>query len=642
MATQKHFFHWFLEFPEVFAEGGFNCILGNPPFLGGQKLSGTFGDRYLEYMRTTYAPAGSVDLVTYFFRRIFEIIKDGAFQSLIATNTIAQGGAREGGLDVLVSRGGSINHAVKSMRWPGLAAVEVALVTVRKGEWKGTCILNNNPVKTITPYLDDSEITGNPYPLITNETKSFQGSIVLGKGFILTPEEAMQLIERDPRNRDVLFPYLNGEDLNSRPDQSPSRWVINFFDWPEARARQYHDCYEIVERLVKPDRQRWAKDKHGTNIVGEYALRKPLPEKWWIYAEKRPALYRSIAPMERALVIAQVSKTSAFSFTDTNKVLDAKLNIFALNKNYQFSFLQSNLHIQWAWRYSSTMKTDLSYAPSMVFETFPFPQSMSQDAEIELNKIGELYHEHRRQLMLSLQLGHKKDLSIADVEKASKHLNRVCKNAYQDILKLRELHVEMDNAVLSAYGWIDLNLAHDFYEVDYLPENDRMRFTISPDARREILKRLLKLNHEIHEQEDKAGLLKKKKPIKKDNNISDAVKGAGLFDAVELENDQHKQREFGRPNITPLSNKFMSETVLSAPDILTDQRSYKVGLKVPTDHQTWMRLSKWVKDEMKVYTGWADFALIISNKLKSGANISDKERADMNKCWQQAIKSDFR
>jgi len=51
------------------------------------------------------------------------------------------------------------------------------------------------------------------------------------------------------------------------------------------------------------------------------------------------------------------------------------------------------------------------------------------------------------------------------------------------------------DAVLKAYGGEDIYLAHDFYEVDYLPENDRVRYTISPDARKEVLKRLLKLNH---------------------------------------------------------------------------------------------------------------------------------------------------
>ncbi|HEX9819181.1 MAG TPA: hypothetical protein VGD07_06165 [Methylomirabilota bacterium] len=78
----------------------------------------------------------------------------------------------------------------------------------------------------IGPFLTvPGTVSGKPYRLAANRDKSFQGSIVLGMGFILTPEEAQALIARNPRNRDVLFPYLNGEDLNSRPDQSPSRWV---------------------------------------------------------------------------------------------------------------------------------------------------------------------------------------------------------------------------------------------------------------------------------------------------------------------------------------------------------------------------------------------------------------------------------
>ena len=100
-----------------------------------------------------------------------------------------------------------------------------------------------------------------------------------------------------------------------------------------------------------------------------------------------------------------------------------------------------------------------------------------------------------------------------------KHLEKaegICtfNDAVRDILHLRELHKHMDEMVLKAYGWEDIDLSHDFYEVDYLPENDRVRYTISPDARKEVLKRLLKLNHEIHEQEIKSGLHKKEK-IKK-------------------------------------------------------------------------------------------------------------------------------
>lgn len=215
VALEHRFFHWFIEFPEVFDEGGFDCVLGNPPFLGNRKLSGTFGDPFLEAIKYQYSPIGAVDLVTYFFRRIYTIIKSRGFMSLISTNTIAQGKAREDGLDIIVNAGGTINHAIKSMEWPGQAALEVALVTITKQKWLGKLILSGKEVSAITPYLDSTETLGNPFSIKQNQGKSFQGSIVLGKGFVLEPKEAILLIEKAVKNKDVLFPYLNGDDLNN-------------------------------------------------------------------------------------------------------------------------------------------------------------------------------------------------------------------------------------------------------------------------------------------------------------------------------------------------------------------------------------------------------------------------------------------
>jgi type I restriction-modification system DNA methylase subunit len=574
-AAKKKFFHWFLEFPEVFApssisspggegwgEGdhGFDCILGNPPFLGGQKLSGTFGQRFLEYVKSTYAPAGSCDLVTYFFRRIYNILKPCGFQALISTNTIAQGGAREGGLDVILSQDGSINFAVRSMKWPGLAAVEVALVGIYKGKWKYPSILANKDVERISSYLDDAEIIGKPYRLLQNVNKSFQGSIVLGKGFVLEPHEAMKLIEKNPKNKNVLFPYLNGEDLNTNPDQSPSRWVINFFDWPEEQCRdEYPDCFEILERLVKPERMKVKR-----------AVRR---EKWWQFAERAVKLYRTIGPLEQVLIINNHTRHHIFSYSQKGFVYSHALSVVALIEYMHFCVLNSSYCNDWAWKYGSTMgSTTLRYTPSAIFETFPFPQLPPSGIISELSQIGQTYHEHRCQLMLKTQLGltktynqfHNPKLPTAHEleglsqnssapdgtsqlfpypggrgprgggntpekvieEKYGKetlnlwnHLKRTpdtCSfsEAVEGIIELRRLHMEMDETVLKAYGWsersgdpgssgTDIDLAHDFYEVDYLPENDRIRYTISPEARKEILKRLLKLNHEIHEQEQK-------------------------------------------------------------------------------------------------------------------------------------------
>jgi hypothetical protein len=201
------------------------------------------------------------------------------------------------------------------------------------------------------------------------------------------------------------------------------------------------------------------------------------------------------------------------------------------------------------------LKTDLSYAPSDCFETFPFPQNLSPQQEQQLERIGEAYHEHRRQLMLKMQLGLTKTynafhapgvqpgitttaLQALDSKAIEKHHGKEVWNlwnhlqktkgtctieeAIEGIVKLRQLHVEMDNAVLEVYGWGTepvevpnngaggVELLHNFYEVDYLPENDRIRYTIHPNARKEILKRLLALNHQIFEEEALQGLHKEK------------------------------------------------------------------------------------------------------------------------------------
>ncbi len=149
-----------------------------------------------------------------------------------------------------------------------------------------------------------------------------------------------------------------------------------------------------------------------------------------------------------------------------------------------FAVLQSNAHYHWVWHYCSTMRTDLNYSPSDGFETFPFPPFLKPHTP--LPTIGEAYHAHRRQVMLVRHEG------------LTKTYNRFHNSdeSASDIQKLRDLHVEMDTGVATAYGWDDLDLGHGFHET-----KQGTRFTISEAARREVLARLLKLNHERYAEE---------------------------------------------------------------------------------------------------------------------------------------------
>jgi very-short-patch-repair endonuclease len=309
--AQKHrFFHWELEFPEVFKQGGFDVVLGNPPFMGGLKISGTLGDKYRQYLEVAFAPfKGTADLCSAFYRRAFNLLKPGGQMGMVATNTIGQGDTRESGLAVIVKEGGKITFAKRFIKWPGAANVEVNLIAIHKPDRSPIAthyspILDGQPVKFISSRLDD-EPEAEPKRLPQNEGRAFQGSIVLGMGFVLEPHEAEALIAKDPRNADCLFPYLNGEDLNSHPEQKPSRYVICFHDWDLERAKQYPDLLRIVEEKVKPER---AKLKDSIPIQ---AKRKKF---WWQFGSPASQLYRAIAHLKRVLVRALVSEFHMMAF----------------------------------------------------------------------------------------------------------------------------------------------------------------------------------------------------------------------------------------------------------------------------------------------------------------------------------------
>ncbi|WP_017591337.1 Eco57I restriction-modification methylase domain-containing protein [Nocardiopsis potens] len=498
-------FHWALEFPEVMGGRGFDAVVGNPPFIGGQRLTGTIGADVREYLVVDIAGGkrGSADLCSYFLLRNLALAPEGR-TGIIATNTIAQGDTREVGLDQVVDGGWTVYRAEKSRKWPGSANVHVSLVWAGHAGEQEKPVLDGGRVNGITPSLDPrSRVTGNPYRLVANEDQSFIGSYVLGEGFVLTPEQAQELIEADPKNKDVLFPYLNGKDLNSRPDCSPSRWVINFGAMSEEEAREYSGPFEIVERLVKPFRM-----KNNRKVYRDY---------WWQYGEKRPYLQGAIFDLDRVLVIALVSKTVMPVFSPACHVFAHKLAVFAVSNYSSLGVLSSSFHYHWAWTRSSTMKDDLNYSPSDVYETFPWPRMVDRISGLS----GEL-DEFRRSVMLDRRLGLTKLYSqIHD----SAHVGDA------ELDRLREIHVEIDEAVKDAYGWDDLDLEHGHHET---PQG--VRWTVSPQARTEILDRLLELNHARHQEEVEKGIWSPKKKRRKrvkaaplPTEASPSVEDGGLF-----------------------------------------------------------------------------------------------------------------
>jgi hypothetical protein len=464
--------HWIIAVPDVMERGGFDAIIGNPPFLGGQKLTGSMGTNVRDWFVNVLANGtkGSADLVAYFFLRAMSLLTERGNLGLIATNTVAQGDTRAVGLRRMVDDGFTITRAIQSRSWPVASAnLEFAAVWGSRGEVMPSVprVSDGLPVAQISTLLEPGE-DADPLRLAENTGIAYIGCYVLGMGFVIEdPEEAKAWIDADPANADVLFPYLNGEDLNSRPDTSAPRWVIDFNDMPEDKAREYRLPYQRLLDSVEPERQRTKPD-------GSFVLRRPLPQRWWQYAEKRPALRKAIADLDEVLVIARVSKTVMPVRVPTGQILSEAAVVFATESFADQAVLSSSLHQMWAIKYGSGMRNDPRYTPSDVFETFPRPRPTD-----ELAGAGRTLDTERREIMLRRELG------------LTKLYNLVNDPGYSDddIDRMRQIHVELDRAVMDAYGWGDVELNHGFHTYRQM-----RRWTVSPAARVEILDRLLEEN----------------------------------------------------------------------------------------------------------------------------------------------------
>jgi hypothetical protein len=489
-------FHWPLEFPEVFGRenGGFDAIVGNPPFSGGKKIRERSGKAFRDFIVRNVAEGrtGSADFVAYFFLSSYQHLRVGGGFGLLAVNTISEGDTRQVGLEPMLKVGAVIHAAYPNEAWPGKAAVVTSRVHVHKGEWSGNRSLMGRSAPYISAFLSGRE-EWSPQRLNANKNIAFQGSIVLGKGFVLEPDNAQRMLDDDPRNAEVLFPYLNGKDLNSDPEQQPSRWVINFWDWSEERARDYKAPYEWIMARVYPEHM----ERSSTNSYQD------IMNHWWQFWRPRAELYHAIGrgehfenhpegwdpeinPLDKVLVYATAaSKYSNFSFLGGAIIFSHAVGVIASNDFTDQIVLSTSIHNAWAFQYAGRMKQDLRYAPSNCLENFPFPETHKLDCDIEK------LHTNRSSAMNAEQKGLTKlynDLHSPDIDK-------------QTISNLRDIQCDVDIAVRGAYGWGDLDLQHDFHEVDYLPENDNVRFTISEEARIEVLRRLSDLNMERYDEE---------------------------------------------------------------------------------------------------------------------------------------------
>ncbi len=464
--------HWALSFPEATSRG-FDAFVGNPPFMGGRLIGRAMGEDYPALISLIRNQAvGSPDLCAYFILRAYWLLSGFGALGMIATKTISETGTRSVCLDQLISAGGKIFRANSRQRWPGKASVVVAIVHLSKGKWAGGCKLDENAVQVIDGGLEEKHPQPDPFRLSSMKGRFSQGQDLMGRGFELNPVEREALIANDPSSIDLIVPLYNGQDLNSMATLKPYRWAIYFGNMCEDEARRYSAAFAWVEDKVKPYRD---------GLTGQIHQ-----DCFWKFWDLRPRLMKEMEANPIILASAVVSKYVSFRRVPTSNIYSQKTKLYYFYEWSDFAILQSNLHQEWAqWRCATLGATTFSYSTSAALETWPMPRATVDVSP--LASIGERFHDFRTELMINNQEG------LTDI------YNRFHDPAETsvDIDLLRSLHVKMDLAVKAAYGWEGLVLDHGFHET-----KQGIRFTISEAARREVLDRLLALNHQRHAEEE--------------------------------------------------------------------------------------------------------------------------------------------
>ncbi|GAA4129644.1 hypothetical protein GCM10022215_42420 [Nocardioides fonticola] len=468
--------HWAIEAPDVIDIGGFDAIIGNPPFLGGMKISPAMGSNLRDWfvnVLSSHGSGGRADLVAYFLLRAKALLRDTGALGLVATNTVAQGDTREVGLDQMVASGMTIMGAIQSRPWPAASAnLEYAAIWATKypvpPDVGRRC--DGVFVPRITPLLEaGGRAEGNPVRLKENLGVAFNGCNINGKGFEVPPAIAAEMIADDPRCAEVLKPLLGGEDINQIPDLAAPMWVVDFYPRELDEAETYRAPMEWVSRNARPHRL-------------SLATKPKLGQRWWRFERDAVAMRAAIADLSEVLAIALVSKSLMPVRTTADHVFSHALAVFATEDFAVQAVLSSSVHQLWAIKNGSAMRTDPRYTTGDVFETFPRPPSTGA-----LTNLGCKLEQDRGEIMLRRGLG---------LTSLYNKVNSPEVRDDVDVDRLREVHAAVDAATVSAYGWEDIPLDHGFHSYRQME-----RWTVSPGARVEILDRLLELNHERAREE---------------------------------------------------------------------------------------------------------------------------------------------
>jgi hypothetical protein len=309
-------------------------------------------------------------------------------------------------------------------------------------------------------------------PLKANEGIAYWGVKFYGDGFIVTPEEATKISEKQGGLNLARY-FVSGRDLTGRARRL---MVIDCDGLDEAEVRlRFPATYQHLLDRVKP--------------VRDHNPRALKRERWWIFGENQPGMRRSVADLKRYIATTETARHRVFEFFERSILAEGTVAVIALEDAFFFGVLSSRVHVTWALAAGGRLGVgnDPRYNKTRCFDPFPFPDSINQQ---KVRELGEALDAHRKR-----QRAQHPALTITEMYNVLEKLRRGEPLTDREratheqglVSVLRQLHEDLDAAVFEAYGWPS---------------------TLSDE---EVLERLVRLNAE-RAAEERAGTIRWLRP----------------------------------------------------------------------------------------------------------------------------------
>jgi len=345
-----------------------DIIIGNPPFLGGNKIRQGLGDAYIGSLFRLYegrVPAFA-DLVCYWYERAREQIATGKAKrvGLLATQGI-RGGANRRVLE-RIKKSGDIFWAQSDRDWllDG-AAVNVSMIGFDDGS-ESSRFLDGQPVASVNADLTGAVDLTTAVKLVENQDICFMGpspkapfdiDATVAKGLLEVPSN----INGRP-NSDVVRPVASAVDLVQR---NRGKWTIDFGLLSLEQAAQYELPFQYVKKHIYPVRT------EGRRAI--YA------GDWWQYARPRGEMRRALEGKSRFIATPAVAKHRLFVWVESAVLCNQGTLVFARDDDYFLGVLHSKPHELWSLRMGTALEDRPRYTPTTSFETFPLPWSPGKE-----------------------------------------------------------------------------------------------------------------------------------------------------------------------------------------------------------------------------------------------------------------------